>query len=212
MSFTLLLIQLLSGMSVAEAIPSPGGIEGFPRTDYETIAFVGTVTKFETPVYGLDKNMDPVSIIHFDVEERILGGEDVNELVSYGALWTGKHGKVVSRWSTDKVRRALYLNPGMRVLIVGSRPNPELAKAQGYPFGGHFVATFCRLLPSTAQVSKAEPLRIIGDMVPPTRDNDDSTLTLEQASAGPFNIPTVPDSVLTLDTIKRKLHELYGGQ
>jgi hypothetical protein len=98
----------------------------------------------------------------------------------------------------------------MRVLIIGTRRDREAARSQGYQFGGHFVATFCRLLPSTPLASKAVPLQIVGDIIPP-KGVADSQQTLAEAAAGPFNVPTYPDTTLTLELLKAKIQEVYGN-
>jgi hypothetical protein len=140
----LVLVVLTASVCIAGRLRSLDLPEDFPTQDLEVVGFIGTVTDFETPVYGLCSRRYPVSLVHVEAERYIAGSWKPAEFVSFSAVYFDEHDGGI-RYVQGTTGTFVFLKPGMRIIALAARFPNETAVRKGYDtYGGRFVLTYVR--------------------------------------------------------------------
>jgi len=137
----------------AKGMPDPP--EGFPwkSSHLQVVAFIGTVTAFETPVYGLTIDNLPVSIVHVDVDKYLTGSWKPTEFVSTAAAYfSEKDDQIVFQMGSSP--SAVFLKPGMRIVAIAWRRPSDMDRDRNIDrYGERFRLSFVREIGGSTRAS-----------------------------------------------------------
>ena len=141
----LVLLALTATVCIASSgLTSSDLPEDFPTRDCQVVGFIGTVTNFETPVYGLCSRRAPVSIVHVEVEKYLTGSWKPTEFVSFSAAYFDEKSGGM-RYVLGTSGGSVFLKPGMRIIALAARFPPETVAEKGYDtYGGRFRLDYVR--------------------------------------------------------------------
>jgi len=158
-NFALIILILLSVMELLAAEPParmPDLPDGFPwkNLHLQVVAFIGTVTAFDTPVYDLTVDKSPVSIVHIDAEKYLTGSWEPTEFISLAAVYCSeKHDQMVFHMGSSP--SAVFLKPGMRIIAIAWRrpPGMDVDRKNIDRYGERFRLSFVREIGDTTLFS-----------------------------------------------------------
>jgi len=138
------LLILTASTCGASKWTNPDLPDDFPGLGLQVVGFIGTVTNFITPVYGISSGKDPISLVHVKVERYLTGSWQPTEFVSLAAVYFNReYGEMAFIQGTTPP--FVFLKPGMRIIALAARRPPEKTVGKNIEtFGGRFWLSYVR--------------------------------------------------------------------